>query len=453
MTLTSRPPVVSVPIGADPTEVLRRHFGYPGFRPGQRALVDATLAGRDALGVLPTGGGKSICYQVPALMLPGMTLVVSPLVSLMADQVRRAVAAGIRAEALHSALRADERDRVEARIRGGDLQLLLLAPERFSSERFRALIPHLRPSLLTVDEAHCIAMWGNDFRPSYRNLGEVRTLLRAPVLALTATATPRVRREIEETLRMRTPVLVVQTFDRPNLHWAVRAGGDAGRRGRMGSSRNGKASEIPELIRRFPSARLVYASTRARVEAIRRALARLGIRAEAYHAGLPPEERGRVQSYFLTHPHPVVVATNAFGMGIDRPDVRLVIHDQLPGSLENYYQEAGRAGRDGRPAVCLAYFQPGDQQVHRAFLDATHPPLTKWVEWPRIGSVGALCERLVRRRGGRERLRGVSRYARTRRCRRARLLDWFGETLEEGRCAGCDRCVGWPGVLEPSLRG
>ena len=441
----------SIAAEADPDEILHRQFGYPGFRPGQRALVDAALSGRDALGILPTGGGKSVCYQVPALMLPGLTVVVCPLVSLMADQVRRARDAGMRAEALHAGLLPEERKRVEAEIRAGALHLLLLAPERFQSERFRVLLPHLRPSLLTVDEAHCISMWGHDFRPSYRKLGEIRRALGAPVLALTATATPRVRADIERTLEMRSPVRIVGTFDRPNLHWAVRRAEPTRRGSRKSAGAGPKEREIHDLLRRFPGARLVYASTRGRVELIRASLARFGIRAEAYHAGLPPEERARVQSFFLTHSRPVVVATNAFGMGIDRPDVRLVIHDQLPGSLEDYYQEAGRAGRDGGPAVCLAFFARDDARVHRLFLDATHRPLTSLGEYRRLGSAEAIRERLTRRRSGREKLRGVARYARTRACRRSLLLGWFGEVREGGPCGGCDRCVGWPGVLEAAL--
>jgi ATP-dependent DNA helicase RecQ len=262
-----------------------------------------------------------------------------------------------------------------------------------------------------------------------------------------------VRLDIERTLGMRAPERVVGSFDRPNLLWAVRRGGN-GARGRRGRAEPGrKEREIPELLKRFPGARLVYASTRRRVEEIRSALARLGLRAEAYHAGLPPAERVRVQAFFLEHPRPVVVATNAFGMGIDRPDVRLVIHDQLPGSLEDYYQEAGRAGRDGRPALCLAYAAPADGRVHRVFLDATHPPLRSLSEWRRTLAAHTVRERFVRRASGKKKLRGVSRYARTRSCRRSVLLSWFGESRDSGSCGACDRCVGWPGVLGPALSG
>jgi len=447
---------------ADPDEVLRRHFGYPGFRPGQRDLVDAVLTGRDALGILPTGGGKSVCYQVPALILGGMTIVVSPLVSLMADQVRRAEEAGLPAATLHAGLDAVERDRVEAALQDGGIALLLVAPERFESPRFQRLLPQLQVALFTVDEAHCISMWGHDFRPAYRELSGVRRALRAPVLALTATATPRVRREIEESLEMRDPVRVIGSFDRSNLRWAViRVGPGGGGLGPVasGMGRSGGPAGLRRerealafgLIRHFPGARLVYAATRGRVEGIRNALARQGIRAEAYHAGLHGGERSRVQAYFMTDSAPVVVATNAFGMGIDRPDVRLVVHDQLPGSLEDYYQEAGRAGRDGGAALCVALHHPSDGEVHRAFLDRTHPPVRNLGQLRDLAASGMLGRRMERRRSGIAKLRGIWEYAQARRCRREVLLGWFGESPSSERCNGCDRCSGWSGVLDSVL--
>ena len=425
----------------DPEELLRRHFGYPRFRPGQRELVEAALVGADAFGVLPTGGGKSVCYQVPALVLTGLTVVVSPLVSLMADQVRRAREVGLRAETLHSGLSPDQTRATERALRSGRVQLLLLAPERFASRRFQTLLPTLRASLLAVDEAHCISMWGHDFRPVYRQLGKARALLGTPVMALTATATPRVRRDIETSLGMRSPVRVVGSFDRPNLLWAVR-------RVREGVE---KDRAVRGLLPKVGGARLVYAATRARVERIRTSLARHGVRAEAYHAGLPPEERTRVQEYFLSDRGPVVVATNAFGMGIDRPDVRLVVHDQLPGSIEDYYQEAGRAGRDGAPALCVALYARNDRRVHRSFLDRTHPPLTPFRR-SKPSTEGApvrgAAYRLERRRVVKRKLRAIVRYASSSACRRRTMLRWFGEEPRPGPCGGCDRCAGWRCLLE-----
>ncbi len=370
--------------------VLRDRFGYRAFRTGQRELVEAALAGRDAMGILPTGAGKTICYQVPAMMLGGLTVVVSPLVSLMEDQLRRARAVGLDARALHSG----------SLVQGG-VGLLLLAPERLESERFRSLLPRLEISLVAVDEAHCISMWGHDFRPAYRAIGALRDSVPAPVLALTATATPRVRSDIERALRMKRPVRFVGSFDRPNLIWAVRP------------------------VRR----------------------------AEAYHAGLPTPERARVQAYFLENPAPVVVATNAFGMGIDRADVRLVVHDQLPGSLEDYYQEAGRAGRDGERALCLALVSPEDARVHRSFLDRAHPPIRRWREAWALAVGRGLGDRIELRRRGKEKLRAVRRYATSRACRRRLILEWFGERDGPYRCAACDRCLGMAGVVgQPGIR-
>lgn len=423
--------------------VLQRHFGFASFRPGQRELVAAAVEGRDAVGILPTGGGKSLCYQVPALLLPGLTVVVSPLISLMADQLRRAREVGMAAEALHSGLSAADRRRVQTAAMSGELQVLLLAPERLDSPRFRPLLDRLPVSLLVIDEAHCISCWGHDFRPSYRKLGEVRGRLDVPVMALTATATPRVRREIEAVLRLREPYRQIGSFDRPNLLWAVRPATGEGERN----------ERLYRLASSFSGARLIYAATRRRVERIRSAMARRGQRAQAYHAGLPGGERDRVQDYFLTDPRPLVIATNAFGMGIDRADVRLVAHDQLSGSLEDYYQEAGRGGRDGEPALCVAFHGPGDSSIHRSFLDRTHPPVRSPIVALRMWREGTFLHRWSRRQAEGFKLRAVSRYARTRRCRRRTILSWFGQRLSGGPCSGCDRCQGWRGLLSAAGSG
>jgi len=347
----------------DLTAALRRHLGHPAFRPGQEDLIRAVLSGRDALGVLPTGGGKSVCFQLPAFLLPGLVLVISPLISLMEDQVARARKAGLVAEVLNSALSEEDRRRVLARALAGEIRLLLVSPERLHVPAFQVALPRLPVSLLAVDEAHCISQWGHDFRPWYLRIGEARAWISAPVLALTATATLRVRDEIAARLRLHDPFRVLGTFDRPNLSWEVREARGHGE----------KMRAIRALLRGREGATIVYASTRKAVEAVRRALASRGLPAVAYHAGLSSGYRTEVQDRFLNDPAPVVSATNAFGMGIDRSDVRIVVHYQLPGSLEAYYQEAGRAGRDGAPARCVALFDPRDRSIHDRFVSLSHP--------------------------------------------------------------------------------
>ncbi len=295
---------------------LQRHLGHPAFRPGQERLIRAVMEGRDALGILPTGGGKSVCFQLPAFLLPGMVLVVSPLISLMEDQVGRARKAGLKAEVLNAALSGPERRRVLRESEEGVVRLLLVSPERLHLPAFVAALPRLPISLLAVDEAHCISQWGHDFRPAYLRIGELRSQIPVPVLALTATAIHRVRDEIQSRLRLRNPVRVVGSFDRPNLSWEV---GETRGHGE-------KMARLHGLLRGREGANIIYAGTRKTVEAVRRSLAARGLPALSYHAGLPPAIRTEVQDRFLHDPAPVVVATNAFGMGIDRADVRSVYH-------------------------------------------------------------------------------------------------------------------------------
>lgn len=384
-------------VGIDRASVLlERHFGYPRFRAGQARAIEAVLAGRDAVVLMPTGGGKSLCYQIPSQLLPGTTLVVSPLISLMKDQVDGLARRGIAATFVNSTLSgADIKERLE-RVGTGQVKLLYVAPERFQSPSFRERLKGIQVSLLAVDEAHCISTWGHDFRPSYLRLGHVRDGLGCPAIALTATATPAVRSDIARQLRMREPVVIAKGFDRPNLRWHVLAAHSDGEkdkllrrllqpyRNRFRAPASGmNAATLRPAPRGLSSnsnpdsnsegVAIVYASTRRAVDSIADLLIKTGIAAAGYHAGVPGAERKRLQEAFMQESVRVVVATNAFGMGIDKPNVRLVVHYQAPASLEDYYQEAGRAGRDGSPADCVLLFAYRDRFTHEFLIERSIP--------------------------------------------------------------------------------
>ncbi|MEM7416002.1 MAG: RecQ family ATP-dependent DNA helicase [Gemmatimonadota bacterium] len=345
-----------------PIDVLRRCLGYPGFRPGQETLVRAILSGRDALGILPTGGGKSACYQVPAHIVVGLTLVVTPLVSLMQDQVQRARRARLRADYLSATRDREDRRSIRDAVLRGELDVVFLSPERLEQSEARRWLFRVPIGLVVVDEAHCISEWGHDFRPAYRRIGRFSTRIPAPTLALTASATHLVREDIVASLGLDRPVRVLQSFDRPNLRWAVsRVSDEASRR-----------SGLLRLVRSGGPA-IVYGPTRRIVESARDHLASRGVGALAYHAGLDGGRRTEVQDRFMSGDARVIVATNAFGMGIDKADVRTVVHLTLPGSLEAYYQEAGRAGRDGDVAHCVAFVRRTDRSIIDGFIDRTHP--------------------------------------------------------------------------------
>ncbi|MDE1922131.1 MAG: ATP-dependent DNA helicase RecQ [Gammaproteobacteria bacterium] len=331
--------------------VLREVFGYPEFRPGQLAIIDAVRSGRDCLGIMPTGAGKSVTYQIPARLLGGVTLVVSPLISLMQDQVEAMVAVGMRATFLNSSLEAAERSRRVAQARAGEFELLYAAPEGLDASVGR-LIDALDLKLIAVDEAHCISEWGHDFRPSYRNLAGLKSRFAGlPVLALTATATPGVTKDIVEQLALRDPLLVRGSFFRPNL--------------RLYAVKKGQGEGVREMILRLVLARrgepgIVYCLSRKAAESTAEFLCSRGVRASAYHAGLSPEQRAATQERFRRDDVEVVCATIAFGMGIDKSNVRFVIHRDMPRSIEGYYQEIGRAGRDGAPADCVMFYSWAD---------------------------------------------------------------------------------------------
>ena len=345
------------------SEALRQHFGYDAFRKGQEAIVRSVLSGRPTIAILPTGGGKSLCYQLPALLLEGTTVVVSPLVALMKDQVDALRARGIAATFINSSLAESERQERQAALRRGEYRLVYVAPERFRSPSFISAMAGLTVPLLAVDEAHCISAWGHDFRPEYQQLARAREHLRAErVLALTATATPEVRRDIADALELREPRVFVAGFDRPNLFIEVlRVSGDKDKLGRL------------LAVARSGGPGIVYAATRKNVEKVVSALRVAGVDALGYHAGMADGERTSVQERFVRGDAPVIVATNAFGMGVDKADIRFVAHFDVPRSLEAYYQEIGRAGRDGLSSYALLLFNFADVMMQRRMIEAGRP--------------------------------------------------------------------------------
>jgi ATP-dependent DNA helicase RecQ len=391
---------------------LERYWGYTSFRPMQREAMEAILAGQDSLVVLPTGGGKSLCFQAPAVLGDGLALVVSPLISLMKDQVDTLVGNGVAAACYHSGMPAEARREVAAGVRDGRFRLLYVAPERLvgdGSDGFLARFDERPPRFVAIDEAHCISQWGHDFRPEYRQLSRLRERWAALSFhAYTATATSRVRQDIETQLGLRSPSVLVGSFDRPNLLYRVFA-------------RAQLKSQLQEILARHRGeAGIVYCQSRREVDALAAWLAGAGLRARAYHAGLDDETRHRNQDAFLNEEIDVMVATVAFGMGIDRSDVRFVVHAGAPQSLEHYQQEAGRAGRDGLEAECVLIYSGGDFPKWRSMLAEN----------------GELSEARLAL------LRDMERYAASVGCRHRRLVGYFGEVFSKADCGACDYCLG-----------
>ena len=400
-------------------EVLKTYFGYDSFRPGQEEIVDAILAGRDALAVMPTGAGKSLCFQLPALLLPGITLVVSPLISLMKDQVQSLVQAGVPAAYLNSTLSQRQFELALDNARYGKYKIVYVAPERLLTPSFLAFAQGAQISLLAVDEAHCVSQWGQDFRPSYLDVPRfLEALPRRPVLAaFTATATPTVRADMARLLELRDPVESVTGFDRKNLYFEVR-------------TVRRKTDVVLDYVRAHPGeSGVIYCATRKNVEAVCAALQAAGVPATRYHAGLPAQERQANQEDFSFDRRPVIVATNAFGMGIDKSNVRYVLHYNMPKDMESYYQEAGRAGRDGEPAECVLLFSPQDVMTARFLIEQERE--NKELDEETLA--------LVRERDY-KRLQRMEGYCRTEGCLRQYILGYFGETAED-TCGGCYNCL------------
>lgn len=419
-------------------EALTRYFGYDSFRPGQQGIVEALLAGRDVLGVMPTGAGKSVCYQIPAALSPGMTLVISPLISLMRDQVDALNDLGLPAAFINTTQTPDEQAMVFAQAAAGQIKLLYVAPERLETGRFRDFAARTPISLIAVDEAHCVSQWGQDFRSSYLGIGDFIAGLpqRPPVGAFTATATERVRRDIVGLLGLRDPAVTVTGFDRPNLYFDV-----------VKLETKYKAAWVARYVADHPDeSGIVYCATRKTTEALTDTLNQMGHPAVAYHGGMSPDAREAAQRDFITDKVPVVVATNAFGMGIDKSNVRYVIHHNLPESIEAYYQEAGRAGRDGEPSRCTLLWNESDIVTRRRLLDNDYENERLTPE-----------EQEIVRQSKRRLLDGMVGYCRTTDCLHRYMTRYFGQELspnagsaagediaadssQSGKCGACSNC-------------
>jgi ATP-dependent DNA helicase RecQ len=460
---------------------LRDLFGHDAFRPGQEEAAAAVLAGRDVVAVMPTGSGKSLCFQLPALLLEGTTVVVSPLIALMKDQVDALQARGLAAAAIHSGLGPVDRAAAERALAAGMLRLVYVAPERLAGAAFRAALMRARVTRLIVDEAHCISQWGHDFRPDYRRLADLRRDLDVPAAAFTATATPEVRADIGAQLHLRDPLEVITGFARPNLTLSIEPC----------RSRADKERALDRLLRDPGPPGIVYAATRKNVDLWFEALEARRLRAGRYHAGMGDEARARVQDDFFAGRLDVIVATNAFGMGVDKKDLRFVAHADVPGSIEAYYQEVGRAGRDGLPARGALFFSPADVRTQEFFLEGSNPPPEIFRRvWERMGEgieedeieaaaggtaaenmAAATAARVLRRaaetagvapgkgdppidfaaqavkaRRDRARLDTLMRFAFGTGCRTRFIYDYFAGAGHAGAvvsCGTCDVCLGW----------
>lgn len=401
-----------------PEQALKILFGYDSFRAGQKSVIDNILAGRDAFAVMPTGAGKSVCYQIPAVLLPGITLVISPLISLMQDQVKALNEAGVQAAFINSSLSEKDYNETIRKARQGTYKIIYIAPERLVTEGFLALAKSVPVSMVTVDEAHCISQWGQDFRPSYMKIVEfVKTLEKRPIIsAFTATATETVREDIICTLGLQNPFTLVNGFDRENLFFQV------------DKPKNKEQYILKYISEHSGDSGIIYCATRKNVDNVYELLKSKGISVGKYHAGMSAGERKKMQDDFVFDYTSIVVATNAFGMGIDKSNVRFVIHYNMPQSMENYYQEAGRAGRDGLDAKCILLFSPQDIVINRFLLDHKE-----------MQDLDPADRETVRERDAR-RLQVMERYCYTTECLRNYILKYFGENPEKP-CQDCGNCL------------
>ena len=393
-----------------PQEVLKTHFGYDSFLPLQEEIISHVLAGKDGLALMPTGGGKSLCYQLPAICLPGITLVVSPLIALMKDQVDGLNANGVAARFINSSITASEIELAQAQASRGRVKILYVAPERLAVPGFKRFLQGIDLSLIAVDEAHCISEWGHEFRPDYRNLRQLRgDFPQVPVIALTATATARVRDDIVDQLGLQGGRIFLSSFDRANLTYSV-------------ETKEGYWSKLLSLLNGHNGeSTIIYCFSRRETEELAEDLNERGLLARPYHAGLEPEIRRRTQEDFIRDRAPIIVATIAFGMGIDKPDIRLVVHHSLPKSLEGYYQETGRAGRDGLPSDCVLFYSRADRAKQDYFINQLEDPQEQ--------------------QNARQKLSQMVEFAEIPVCRRKSLLGYFGEELPRDNCGACDVCL------------
>ncbi len=390
-------------------QTLKTYFGYDQFRPLQQEIINSVMNKQDTLVLMPTGGGKSLCYQLPALLMPGITVVISPLIALMKDQVDGLVANGVSAGFLNSTLTMEESQNRIDQIRNGHIKVLYVSPERLAQHWFRQFLAQMPVNLFAIDEAHCISSWGHDFRPDYRNLKMLRQQFSdVPIIALTATATEKVKDDIITELSLVEPNVFVSSFDRKNLHYSVVPKQDA----------------LPKLVSVLEKHRgestIIYCFSRKDTETVSQELKKFAFRSLPYHAGLDPETRKQTQEKFLRDEIHVIVATIAFGMGIDKPNVRLVVHYHMPKSLEGYYQETGRAGRDGLASECVLFYSPSDVRKHTFFLDQTKSQEEKENGYKKLLEMIDFCENID--------------------CRRKTLIEYFGQRWEQASCQSCDNC-------------